>query len=119
MPVGNERFCKGIIRNFLWGGLDGYKKLAWIRWKTLCKPKEYGGLGLNDWNAFNRALLGKWWWKLMHDRQSLWSKVIRARYAIPWERHPVTRSHSPSAWWSDMLNASSLNLMVFAGLRLH
>lgn len=35
---------------------------------------------MKDWEMFNRALLGKWKWKLMSGCNDLGSRVLRARY---------------------------------------
>lgn len=59
MPIGVIKESRKIIRDFLWGGLEGQKKLAWVKWETCCKPKDQGGLGIKDWAIFNVALLGK------------------------------------------------------------
>jgi len=49
-----------IQRNFLWGwGFEG-RKIAWASWEKVCKPHEFGGLGIIDLKIFNLALLGKW-----------------------------------------------------------
>ena len=45
---------------FLWGGGADQNKIAWIKWETVCLPKEKGDLGIKDINTFNLALLGKW-----------------------------------------------------------
>ena len=29
---------------------------------------------------FNLALLGKWWWRMMSDKEGLWYRVLKARY---------------------------------------
>ena len=49
-----------IQRQFLWGGGVDQKKIAWIKWDSVCLPKEKGGLGLKDSRTFNMALLGRW-----------------------------------------------------------
>ena len=44
-----------IQRRFLWGGGHDQNKIAWISWEKVCLPKERGGLGIKDVNAFNIA----------------------------------------------------------------
>ena len=39
-------------------GQEG-RKMAWIKWKMVCKNKEDGGLGIKDLKSFNMALLEK------------------------------------------------------------
>jgi hypothetical protein len=34
-----------IQREFLWGGLKGGRKISWVSWKEVCKPRSQGGLG--------------------------------------------------------------------------
>jgi len=44
----------------LWSGGLEQKKIAWVKWDSVCLPKEKGGLGIRDLRKFNYALLGKW-----------------------------------------------------------
>ena len=60
-----------IQRDFLWGwGFEG-RKIAWVKWEQMCKPKEEGRLGLKDMRFFNFALLGKWKWRLVNEEPGL------------------------------------------------
>lgn len=43
-----------------WGSRgDKKRKIPWVSWQHLCKPKSEGGMGFHDLNRFNKALLGK------------------------------------------------------------
>ncbi|PWA35245.1 reverse transcriptase zinc-binding domain-containing protein [Artemisia annua] len=37
--------------------------MAWIAWKKVCIPSNYGGLGVGSLQASNLAMLVKWWWR--------------------------------------------------------
>lgn len=49
-----------LQRNFLWDGNMKSKKMAWLKWDVICKPKYEGGLGVKNLQLFNIALLSKW-----------------------------------------------------------
>ena len=82
-----------LQRNFLWGGTPEQNKIAWIRWDTVCKPKEEGGLGVKDITAFNTSLLGKWKWDLFQNKEETWARVLQSKYGS-W-RNP---KGAPRAW---------------------
>lgn len=48
-----------IQRQFLRGWGCDKKKLARIKWRTVCNTRECGGLSIKDIEKFNKALLGK------------------------------------------------------------
>jgi len=69
-----------IQRDFLWGWGHEGRKIAWVKWETICKPKEEGGLGIKDLKRFNYALLGKWKWRLGKEERGLWSDILFSKY---------------------------------------
>jgi hypothetical protein len=44
MPAKVVKQIVRIQRNFLWGGVMGGRKICWVKWKNVCKPKNKGGL---------------------------------------------------------------------------
>jgi hypothetical protein len=47
---------------------------------TVCKPREFGGLGLINTRLMNISLMLKWIWKLYQGAEGLWADLIRAKY---------------------------------------
>ncbi|XP_075669718.1 uncharacterized protein LOC142639417 [Castanea sativa] len=69
-----------VNRNFLWGSLDSTRKMHWIGWNKVTKPKEEGGLGLQTAKGRNIALLVKLNWRLDTEKEALWAKALRQKY---------------------------------------
>lgn len=60
LPKAVEARLRSLLCSFLWGGREDKKKIVWLRWEEVCRPKKEGGLGIKDLNLFNWALLCKW-----------------------------------------------------------
>jgi hypothetical protein len=51
-----------------------------VDWPTVCKPKEFRGLGILNTRLMNLTLMIKWIWKLYQNSDGLWADLIRAEY---------------------------------------
>lgn len=80
MPACVVKTCTSLMRSFLWGGFDGDRKIAWVKRSAICQTKERGGLGIKDLTHFNKALLGKWLWRMRTAPNLLWCRVMSAKY---------------------------------------
>lgn len=60
-----SRSCFGV-RNLIRG------KIHSISWDTVCRPKAKGGLRLQRFRDFNKALLAKLLWRLHTESSTLW-----------------------------------------------
>lgn len=98
LPKGVLKSCNQIMMRFLWGGSDEVKKIPWVSWANVCRPKSEGGLGVRDLDQFNVALLGKWRWRMLHEQEQLWCRVLISKYG---------KGHNSraSAWWKDLLTS--------------
>ncbi|KAK9984570.1 hypothetical protein SO802_034095 [Lithocarpus litseifolius] len=60
-----------VNRNFLWGSLEAARKIHWVGWHKVTKPKDRGGLGLQTARGRNTALLAKLNWRLHNEKDTL------------------------------------------------
>jgi len=59
-------------------------------------------LGVRRLRDFNVALLGKWCWRLLVERDGLWRKVLVARYGAE-DGGLEAGGRSCSSWWREIV----------------
>jgi hypothetical protein len=65
IPIGVLKRLDYFRSRFFWQS-DGQKqKYRLAKWNILCQPRDQGGLGIQDLNIKNIALLSKWLFKLL------------------------------------------------------
>ena len=69
-----------IRSKFFWRGASNKFKYHLVNWKAICRPKDYGGLGVINTKLFNNCLLSKWFWKLDQRPNDLWFRILTAKY---------------------------------------
>jgi len=94
-----------LQRNFLWTGETQPKKISWVAWDQICKPKHEGGSGVKCLEMFSLSLLSKWRWRLLNDKSAIWCGSLKSKYGqfndLPYEN---LHSSSLSLWWRDIMN---------------
>lgn len=65
---------------FLWGGDDESRKINWVSWSILCTTKKGVVLGVKYFERFNIALLRKWNWRILNEKDVIWSELIAYMY---------------------------------------
>ncbi|GAU48001.1 hypothetical protein TSUD_404780 [Trifolium subterraneum] len=84
----------------------GERKIVWVSWDKICRPKNRGGLGIRDLRVVNLAFLGKWRWMIIAGGQGLWREILLARYGSLFSSpHLGGRTNGlsgVSSWWKDV-----------------
>ncbi|KAL6213793.1 hypothetical protein ACLB2K_013233 [Fragaria x ananassa] len=106
-----KTICDAInaaMGNFWWGSTDRGNKIHWKGWSSLCVPKQEGGLGFKDMHHYNVALLAKQCWCILSQPESLWVKVLKARYFPECDFLHANKGYRASWGWSSILQARDL-----------
>ncbi|PNY15039.1 cysteine-rich receptor-like protein kinase, partial [Trifolium pratense] len=101
-PSGTISSIESLFTNFFFlGGCEDSRKISWVSWKSICLNKESGGLGVRRLREFNQALLGKWCWRMLVDREGFWFRVLAARYGVEGGRLREG-GRKGSVWWREI-----------------
>jgi hypothetical protein len=65
---------------FFWEGVCTKRKYHMVDWAAVCKPQEFGGLGILKSKFMNITLMLKWIWKIYQNAEGLWADFMRAKY---------------------------------------
>ncbi|KAJ4768098.1 RNA-directed DNA polymerase (reverse transcriptase)-related family protein [Rhynchospora pubera] len=92
--------------NFIWGSSNSTgRAMHLLSLDKVCLPKELGGFGIQDLRLQNISLLLRWWWRLYHHENSLWSILATILFAklddsIP----PLAWNEAGSFFWRDLMS---------------
>ncbi|XP_042488955.1 uncharacterized protein LOC122069075 [Macadamia integrifolia] len=67
------------MKNFIWTGEVDTSKPITVKWESVCKPKEEGGLGIRRLRDTNMAMLCKLVWRIKHEKSAA-NSFLRARF---------------------------------------
>ncbi|WJZ80362.1 hypothetical protein VitviT2T_000290 [Vitis vinifera] len=117
LPSVVRRRLEKIQRDFLWGGGNLERKPHLVRWEVVCLSKKKGGLGVKNLSILNKALLAKWNWRFVNEREALWNQVIRGKYGEErggWASREVREAHGLGLWKGIRMDWELVsNRMVF------
>ncbi|XP_058749041.1 uncharacterized protein LOC131622003 [Vicia villosa] len=114
LPEGICKEIESLLAKFWWGAKDGVRKMHWMSWERLSLAKCNGGMGFRGIGEFNKSLLGKQYWRLLNDENSLLARVFKGKYYPRGILSEAKVGFSPSYAWRSLLSAKE---MVESGTR--
>lgn len=103
LPKGVLKAFQSKITKFWWGKGGGKKGLHYCKWERLCASKWSGGLGFRDLEMFNKALVAKTFWRLMHNPSSLVSRLLQAKYFHAMDWKAARKGRGGSMIWNSLM----------------
>ena len=97
-----------MVCQFWWGQKREERKMVWLSWEKLCKPKDIGGIGFKDLKSFNLALLAKQGWRLQNHPSLLFSRVFKAKYFPTDDFVHATMGKHPSFTWRNIMASQKI-----------
>ena len=104
LPRGLCQHIDGLLRKFWWGCKDRKWKTCWVAWDDMTQPKCHGGLGFQDMELFNLALLAKQARRILQDGSSLSARVLKSVYFPNRDFLADEVGPSPSRIWRSILD---------------
>jgi hypothetical protein len=78
------------------------KKYRLTKWNIICRPKDQGGLGIEDLEIKNRCLLSKWLDKLI-NQEGVWQEFLHNKYVNNKTLSQVTVQPHDSPFWRGLM----------------
>lgn len=99
MPVQVINKIESLCAYFIWNN-----KCYDVSWTQLCRPKEYGGVGLKDFKCLQKALAIKMIWVFLQNN-SIRARWMRSKYAKEKNFWTMTLDNNASYTWKTMIKA--------------
>ncbi|WVZ64244.1 hypothetical protein U9M48_013796 [Paspalum notatum var. saurae] len=100
---------KGVLKKldyfrlrFFWRSDDQKRKYRLAKWSILCQLKDQGGLGIQDLDVKNTALLSKWLFKLLTS-DGTWQEILRNKYLNAKPLSWVLWKKGDSHFWASLM----------------
>jgi len=87
-----------------------------IAWDKVCMPKVKGGLGLRKTTAVNQAFQCKLACKILTKEESIWVRVMHAKYLKQFEFLACLPKPTDSPIWRSILKSRQLIRYIGFGL---
>jgi hypothetical protein len=108
-----------LYRNFLWTGDTCKSKSALIvAWKSVCLPKNEGGLGLLDIQVSNNCFIAKHLWNIHLKQDFIWIRWIHHFYLVTHSIWNANAQRTSSPLWKSIILLKNHLVELYGGHQL-
>ncbi|KAG7549361.1 Reverse transcriptase domain [Arabidopsis thaliana x Arabidopsis arenosa] len=108
LPISLCKNLTSVMMDYWWNNMQNTRKIHWVSWQKLAMPKSLGGIGFKDLQCFNQALLAKQAWRLLNEKDSLFSQIFKSRYFLNSDFLNAPHGTRPSYAWRSILYGREL-----------
>ena len=108
VPVGVRKRLDFYRSRFFWQNDELKRKYRLAKWDIICRPKDQGGLGIENLEVKNRCLLSKWLFKLSSETETTWAQILRNKYLQSKTLAQVTVRPTNSPSWKGLMRVKPL-----------
>lgn len=69
-----------MCRRLFWGYGEDQRKMIFVRWSSICKPYEEGGLNIKEVLSWNKASPLKHIWEICENKGGNWCQWVNTYY---------------------------------------
>lgn len=115
---------QSLLTRFWWDNSQDKKRMSWISWKKMARPKKMGGLEFKELATFNDALLAKISWRILKNPSCLLARCLLGKYCKEGNFLSIRASKKSSHGWKGILIGrdllvSNLGWMVGTGTAIN
>ena len=102
LPISLCHEIEVMVHKFWCGQRGERRKVHWVKWSKLCRPKNEGGMGFRQLQKFNNAFLAKQVWRLMTNQDSFFFHIFKAKF-FPHKSIFDAKENKGSCAWKSIL----------------
>lgn len=107
LTEGQHKELDSIRARFFWQGGQENFRYHMVKWEALCRPKDFGGLGVLNTQIMNECLLVKWIWRIIHNRDAECCQLLYNKYMRQGNFYTSSAVGS-SQFWKGLHNVKHL-----------
>ncbi|KAG6469541.1 hypothetical protein ZIOFF_070470 [Zingiber officinale] len=106
-PLEALRKLEGVFASFFWSSVGHDRKVHWVAWRDICRPKQEGGLGIRRLSEVGAALSMKLWFRF-REQCTQWARFLRRSYCGTVDPGVVTLRSNASPSWRRMIQTRAV-----------